>query len=318
MKRVGKLIIIAAALALGGITAFIIGMSMLGWNFKKLDVTEYTAKVYQTSDAVETVKLDVASFPVSIRNGEEMKLDYYEATNSEVSVVLEDGVLHVTEESDFNPFVTGLFNLGRADHPYVLTVPHGVELNLSGGNGNIKFADSELGNVTIDISNLDATFDNCTIGDLSLHANNLDLEMRGSKFTGVTVNSANCDAEISNCGGESIYIDSTNLNVEFADIGFKAVTVTSTNADIDINTATAEKIDLEAVNADISLVKAKVDKLTVDSINLDAVVEIVGNRAEYTIVSHGNDLPSEQTGTTDKTVVISGTNNDVELRFIGE
>ncbi len=316
MKRIHKLIIIAVALTLGGITAFLIGMSMLGWNFKKLDVSEYTAKVFQTSEAVETVKLDVASFPVRIKNGEEMKLDYYEATNSEVNVVFEDGVLSVTEKHDFNPFVTGLFNFGRADHPYVLTVPRGVELNLSGGNGDINFADSEFGNVTIDISNLDATFDNCVIDVLSLHSNNLDLEMHDSKFASVTAESANCDAKITNCDGQSLYLDATNLNAELVRLGFASVTVTSTNADMNIRTATAETIDLKAVNADISLVKAKVDKLTVDATNLDADVEIVGNRAEYTIETHGKRLPSEQLGTTDRTIVFTGTNNDVELRFI--
>ena len=77
MKRVHKLIISAVALVLCGVIAIIIGMSMLDWNFKKLDVTKYKAAVFAPTETISSVKFDVESFTIQIVNGGQTKLDYY-------------------------------------------------------------------------------------------------------------------------------------------------------------------------------------------------------------------------------------------------
>lgn len=316
MKRVHKLIISAVALVLCGVIAFVIGMSLLDWNFKKLDVTEYKAKDFKPTEQVSSVKLDIDSFPIQIVGGEETKLDYFEASNSTVSVTVNDGVLEIVEKRSYNPFKYGLLDFGRFDHPYVLTVAGDTELSFGGSNGDLTFVDVEFEKVKIDMTNLDADFRGCTIGELDIHADNLSLDMERCTLTEVKIDVDNCSVDVSNCNGGNVSIKTINTSVDFACGSFSSLTVVATNADISVERTSSKTIDLRATNGDISLERVTVDNLTVSAQNLSADIEIEGKRSDYTIKCSGRGMPNQNKGTTDKTITLSGTNNDVELIFV--
>lgn len=316
MKRVHKLIIATVALVLCGMVVFIIGMSLLDWNFIKLDVAKYKAAVFAPSKQVSTFEIDVESFPIKIVRGDEIKLDYYKATNSTVSVSEEDGVLKIREKRSYNLFKYGLFSLSRSDHPYVLTVADGTTLDLVGNNGDITFIDVEFEKVKINIDNLDVTIRGCTIGELDILSDNISLEIESSTIAGVNIDADNSDIELSDCDGGSVEIKTGNTSIDFSRGSFSTLTVVADNADISFDRTTSQIIDLRATNADISLERVTVDNLIVSSQNLSADIEIAGKRAEYTIKCNGYGMPQENTGTTEKTITLTGKNNDVELIFV--
>ncbi|MDE6201357.1 MAG: DUF4097 domain-containing protein [Clostridiales bacterium] len=278
MKRTSKILAVGATVLIIGVVVWIIGMSIIGWNFSRLDTTEYTAQSYACENDVTSISVSLSSFPLTVKRGEHVSLDYYEADNSEVFVEEKDGVLSVVENYKYNPFSSGLFNVGRVSHKFTLTVVSGVKLEIKGNNNDISIADTDFDEFTMNSTNADVRFTRVQFGKLNISSTNCDVTLNGCKATDMAVKATNLDITAKNCEFDSVVIDGTNVDC-----------------------------DLERI---------KLDSLSVAAVNLDADIEIVGNKSEYTVRATGRGMPANRTGTADKFIRLSGTNNDVELKFV--
>lgn len=278
MKRTSKILAIGAAVLIIGVIVWLVGMSLINWDFSRLDTAKYTARSYTCEGEVKSVSVSLSSFPLTVKKGDGVSLDYYEADNSEVSVEEKDGVLSVVENYKYNPFKSGLFNIGRSSHKFTLTVGSGVKLEIKGSNSDVTIKDMYIEEFTIDSTNADISFTRVQFGKLNIDVTNCDIVLDGCKAAEVTVDATNLDITAKNCELTSFAIDGTNVDCEL-----KRVTL---------------------------------DKLTIDATNLDAEIEIVGNKDEYTVRAKGRGMPANRTGTTDKLISLDGTNNDVTLKFV--
>lgn len=299
MTRTQKWLFAAMCLFLVGAVVFVCGMSALKWNFYKMDATKYTQKEFLLSpeQSLEKVELNVDSFPVRIVAGEEIKLSYYEASDANVSVSFADGVLNVKEDYKYNPFKNGLFNLGRGKHKYVLSVPQGMPIVFGGKSLDLSMTGLQNVAVSLDGGNADLSFTDCTFSDFTVKSKNADITLR-------------------RCRGENAAIRATNLDIEVEHCDFTSMQIQSTNADVEIDYGTYGALSVSGTNGDYDIKDLAVHTLSVHATNLDASIRIAGNKEDYTIQSSGKNLPREQTGTTDKSITLSGTNNDVSLRFV--
>ena len=278
MKRTNKIIAVAAVVMSIGVIVWIVGMSLIGWNFSQLDSTKYTAKSYACKSEVKSISVSLSSFPLTVKKGDSVSLDYYESDNSEVVVEEKDGVLSVVENYTYNPFIGGLFNVGRLSHKFTLTVVSGVKLEIKGNNSDVSIADITLDEFLIDSTNTDISLTRVQCGKLN-------------------IDTTNCDIDMNDCKATELIVDTTNLDMTIKNCEFKSVAIDSTNADCDLE-------------------RVKLDKLSIDATNLDADIKIVGIASEYTVKTKGRSMPPNRTGTTDKLIELSGTNNDVELSFV--
>ncbi|MDE6028821.1 MAG: DUF4097 domain-containing protein [Clostridiales bacterium] len=278
MKRTSKILAVGAAVLIIGVVVWIIGMSIIGWDFSRLDNTEYTARSYACEDEVQSISVSLSSFPLTVKKGNRVSLDYYEADNSEVFVEEKDGVLSVVEKYQYRPFSSGLFNISRASHKFTLTVVSGAKLEIDGHNSDIFIEDIDFTEFSMHSTNTSIRFRRVQFGKLNIKSTNCDIELNGCKASDMTVKSTNLDITAKNCEFDSAVIDGTNVDCE-----------------------------LESV---------VLDKLSIDATNLDADIEIVGTESEYTVRASGRGMPANRTGTTDKLIELKGVNNDVELKFV--
>ncbi len=316
MKRTSKILAGGAVALLIGFIVWLVGMSLIDWNFYRLDTAKYTERSYVCESEVKSISVSLSSFPLTIKKGDSVLLDYYEADNSEVFVEEKNGVLSVVEKYKYKPFSSGLFNVGRLTHKFSLTVASGAKLeingsnsyiyisgvtfdefSITGANADIRFADVEFGNLNMNVDNSDIEFKNCTMGALSIIGVNTDCELNGSTIDSMSVRSANADIGMMNCKTSELNVNATNLEITADDCEFNSVVIDSTNADCE-------------------LLRAALNKLKIDSTNLDAEIEITGTASEYTVKTKGRMMPAERIGTTDKLIELSGTNNDVTLKFV--
>lgn len=278
MKRISKIIAVGAVILIIGVVVWVVGMSLIDWDFIRLDSTEYTAQSYACETEVKSISVSLSSFSLTVKKGDSVSLDYYETDNSEVFVEEKDGVLSVVENYTYNPFKSGLFNVGRNSHKFTLTVVSGVKLEIKGSNSDVSIADTAFDEFSIDSSNADISLSRVQCGKLSIDVTNCDIDMDG-------------------CKASDMIVDATNLDMTAKSCEFKSVVIDGTNADCEL-----ERVIL--------------DKLSIDATNLDADIEIIGNESEYTVKTSGWAMPPNRTGTTDKLIELSGTNNDVDLKFI--
>lgn len=299
MKKSGKLILSATLSLVLGIVLFVVGMGLIDWDFDKLDTTEYTAKSYAAAkdERIDRIYVDLQTFPIVINAGDNISLDYYEATDAAVSVKLENGILRIAEKYRYNPFKTGLFNLMRNKYKFVLTVPNGADLLLSGPNCDLKANGIVFSKLDFDVVNLDVSLTSC-------------------KADVLTIDSTNSDVVLTNCEIGRVVVDSVNSDVVISGGAYSDIKVDATNNDVSINRVVVKSVDLSGLNGDYLLESVTLDKLSADALNLDANIEIVGVRSEFTIKTDGRGLPREQTGTTDKRIYLEGQNCDVTLDFV--
>lgn len=299
MKKTIKWVLAGAVLLLCGGLLFVGGMSALGWDFYRLDTTEYTEKSFEAAaDApqITRVELDIDSFPVVLTQGETVRLTYYEPSDGEATVSCENGVLSVKQKSDFRFWRNSWFQLKRNKYPYTLTLPEGMDVTLGGANARLRADGVRLGTLTVSVTNLSMEFTGVTLSSLSVRATNGDLE-----WSRVTAG----DTEVTG----------TNLDIEAQDCDFAALSVTGTNLDAEIGNTVAPVLNVRGTNADVTLNHVTADTISVRGTNLDAFVRVAGKAEDYSVLSDGRGLPAPRTGATDKSVSFSGTNNDVELYF---
>lgn len=299
MSALKKWLIAGLILVLGGGLIFAIGMSKLDWDFYELDTAEYEERSFEPDEgeSITGVDISVGSFPVTVQAGEKVSLVYYESDDSEASVSVEDGKLTVKETGYYKFYKHGMFQLKRAKLRYVLTVPDGVDLSVSGPNGDVKISGLSLGSVNIKSTNVDVIMTECNMPDLYVTSTNADVILRSCVSGAVTVNGTNLDLSVKNCTFESLESKSTNGDIEMRDTVCPSVNMRSTNADYSLKNITADIIELHGTN-------------------LDADILVNGVKEEYTVLSSGRDLPASRTGTVEgKTITLGGTNCDVELRF---
>ncbi len=319
MKTRTKICLIAAMLCVGGIILFFIGMSTLGWNFTRLDCTRYTAKSYalEKTEAVDRVEVSVSSFPIDIVNGDSLKLEYYEASNSVVTVERVGGTVKIIEEYKYNPFVSGLFSLGRSSHRFVLTVPTGIkQINAYGANCGISVQGLELDILRMEVTNLDLDLKSVNVDAIDISSTNTAVSFDSVTTYDLALTSVNLDMDMTSCSVDTASVHATNIDMDATRSDFVSMKVSGTNLDVDCIRVDTKSFDMDGTNVGFSSEMLAVDKLTVKGVNLDADIEINGAKQDYSIVTDGKNLPNEQQGTTDKSITLKGTNNSVDLKFV--
>lgn len=298
MGKTKKWLFAGVLLLVAGALVFVIGMAVLNWDFYKLDTTEYIEKSFVAApeDVVERVEVDVDSFPVVVESGEQIALSYYEASDSEVEVKIEEGVLKIREDHKFDLVNSGMFNFGRLKKKYRLSLPQAVALTVKGVNGDIRLKNIELQDVVVNVTNLDAAFENCIFGNVGIY-------------------STNCDVRFIGCRGNEVDFHATNIDFTVRNSNFSSVNCSGINTDVEVTDSECPEMSFIGTNADFEIERVIVNILYVKGTNLDADIYITGVKSEYTVETSGRGLPSEQTGTTDKKISLRGTNNDVSLNW---
>lgn len=299
MRKAGKWIISGVTLLVVGIVLFVVGMSLLKWDFLSLDTEKYEAKQFvlteEQSAAVTKVELNVDSFPVAVTAGDALALDYFESDRRQISVAVQDGVLKITENRA--RWSWDRFSFGVARYKFALTVPNGLDLQIKGTNADVEMRGVTAGDMTVRGTNNDVKLSDCTLSTLGVH----------------TTNSTTVLTDVS-CG--AVTIDVTNLDMTAKNCAWQALEVKSTNGDVEISDTTCQRVSLRSTNADYDLKRVTVDDLALHATNLDAEVLLIGVEYEYSVQSHGKNLPGDRTGSTAKKVTLSGTNNDVSLKWV--
>lgn len=316
MKRTSLILAVASAVLIIGVVVWVVGMSLIDWNFFRLDTTEYTARSYACDSEVKGISVSLSSFPLTVKKGDSVSLDYYEADNSEVFVEEKDGVLSIVENYKYSPFKSGLFNVGRGAHKFTLTVVSTAKFEIKGINSDVTFDGVSFDEFTINGTNADIKFSNVQFGTLDIGVNNCDIEFKDCTVDELSIVGTNTDCEINRLTARRMSVHTVNTDIEMDDGKIQDLSVDATNMDITTKNCEFKSVVLDGTNVDCTLLRAVLDKLFVDATNLDVDIQIVGKESEYTVKTKGRRMPTNRTGTTDKLIELSGTNNDVTLKFV--
>lgn len=317
MKKITRNLLISGAVIFAvGVAVFIIGMSALKWDFTRLDATEYTERAYVQAEGeqITSVKISVDSFGVVINSGESVSLDYYEASNSEVSVEVTDGVLNIVEtRTNRGWFENGIFNIGRMNRKFVLTVTSGLPIEVGGTSTSVDMSGIETDKIEADCTNVTMKLSDCKISTLRVHSTNAHINMAACELGIFDVHSTNTSMQFDNSTCSELSVDSTNISVAAVKSTMSSASFDGTNVNLAFEDTSGGSLYADGTNTRCELDGITVNRLTLNGTNLTSRVSIRGNESEYTVTVDGDVASGADP---EKTVTIDGVNIKSELKFI--
>lgn len=232
MKKSAKIwLITAGALVLFGGTAFLVLMSALKWDYKKLSTVKYETNTYEISEYISDISIltDTADIVFARSVSGKCKVISFEEKTAENSVTAENGKLIIKTENQ----KSGTDYIGFYFEQPKITVclPNSQynSLQIKGNTGNVKISkDFSFKSVNIKTS----------AGSISVNQASLDtLELSTSTGT-VTVCGVKCSGDIK--------INASADRVSLTDITCKSFKSTGDTGDILLkNVIASEKLTIE-------------------------------------------------------------------------
>ncbi len=232
MKKSAKIwLITAGALVLFGGTAFLVLMSALKWDYKKLSTVKYETNTYEISEYISDISIltDTADIVFARSVSGKCKVISFEEKTAENSVTAENGKLIIKTENQ----KSGTDYIGFYFEQPKITVclPNSQynSLQIKGNTGNVKISkDFSFKSVNIKTS----------AGSISVNQASLDtLELSTSTGT-VTVCGVKCSGDIK--------INASADRVSLTDITCKSFKSTGDTGDILLkNVIASEKLIIE-------------------------------------------------------------------------
>jgi len=304
------LVVVAGALFVGG-------MSLLDWDFRKLDNTVWTAKEYapETETTVLTsAVIDCDSSYVKIEKGDSLAIQYEESDKVKYEVECEGGTLTVRERRLFK-FTMFDFHTPKMS----IVLPSTASLSVNAVNGDLEINDNSFVELNIDIVNCDMYFDgievaqsaiietvngnvtlhNMTVGNLRANSINGDI-----KATEVTVKNY---AELGTVNGDVSAIKFTAANVKFETV----------NGDVYTEELAARECELGTVNGEIESRDNQTRDWSAETVNGSINANFKGEEREYRIECHtvngSKNMHDREDG--EKSITAETVNGDIGIWF---
>lgn len=295
-----KAIAISIVFLLIAAVLFVGGMSLIGWNFARLDSNTYVEKVYNIPADAEPIKaIDVDSWHgVVVTTGEKFTLKYYDTDESTSEVSLKNGKLVLNQRRTRKWWNFFNFSTKKVE----ITIPENVDLEIEAANLELRAEGVSLGELNIDSVNTDIYSTDCTGKNLNVKSTNVHIDIKDSTFDTIYVNGVNNYAELINC----------TLN-KFTQNGI--------NDDLRFNENKIESVYVDSVNLNMKATIFTANLLKIDSTNMTVKVTLSGAKSEYNISGDtlNGKLPPAQIGTDpNKIIRIDGVNFSGFINFATE
>lgn len=287
------------AIILAG-TLYLGGMSLINWDFSRLDGTVWEDKSY-TMDANEQttlkgVSLDLANANLTVVKGDTFALEYQESHKSKVNIYMENGVLKVEERYKWMFFQ--MFDFHTPDMK--LTLPQVDDFSVEASNGDVSLNGYDFKTLTLDLSNGKIDLRNINVQD------------------GLYADTTNGVIELTNVtAGDSIRLDSNNGAIRLNNVTASEIDIDGTNGKIDAAKITARKVNVDSVNGSILLREAKVQHADLQTVNGRINAQFLYQQSLYSIdcktVNGDVNVPNQSVG--QYSVRAETVNGDIELSF---
>lgn len=246
MKKQWMIIALIAVLLAG--VAFVSGMSLLDWDFRKLDTATWESRSFQPENPVQTLssaKIKVSHSKVILLTGDTLNITYEESEHVKYSIELtNDNELTVTENYQFH---LNMFNFYIPEMRITLPPTHKLDLESTNGDLNLDTFDFQSFSVKL------------TNGNITL--NNLQV-------------------------ANELYAKTANGTIKAENINATSIHLTSTNGAIKTNDLIATTINLKTTNGDVYSSAIKATVINTKSTNGNLELTIIGNHDDFTITTN--------------------------------
>ncbi len=248
MNKTAKVLLIV-----GGIlaVAFVVIMSIYGWNFSALSsVSEYDIMYETVENTDQNIEIWESDVDIIVRTSEDENIHftYYENENASYEKDL-GGDIMFKKKSNVN-----IINFASAPHFEVL-LPEGYNGNLvfNTANDDIDIMGVSFANGEIQTTNGDITITNAdSSGDSIVNTQNGDIDVNSSDFGKITLSNANGDVRTDTVtASDGIEAMTQNSDITATNQSSQTLSMHVVSGDVKFDSIFASEIEASAVNGDV-------------------------------------------------------------------
>jgi len=315
MKTAIKTFIIISSSLIGiGIVLCVIGFSLAGFSFQKLNNSpEYKQEVQRfIAKDITLIKTDLKNESIIIKksSGDEIVLTYYTNESRKINCEESSGKIKLSSPNvpiewfkvfRFN-FIGNLFDIQKK---VVIEIPndYGKELDITTSNGSINLNDDfTLSEATFQTKNSSINLSEITCEDLIVSTSNSGISLKDITVEDdIDIKTSNSSIRINSCKAVKIKAQTSNGDIKTDDL------VVSTS------------LNFITTNSDIIAYDTYCDDISFVTSNGDVVGNLTSPSHEYSIrsrTSNGDSNIAESSkGSTDKELYVYTSNADIEITF---
>lgn len=289
----GKVLKIAAVLAVLGIVAIIAGVLISADSGSDFFSDQEYVKVEDSVEvgSLTTVVLDMKNRKIVVGTSSTGKIEvsYYESEKDPIDPLTEDDTYTLENNPVWYFGFLGWLNMSNwfnDDRTTVyLDVPTGTSwvLRLESGNGDITLTDLDfLSNVTLSTANGTIEAENVEAEILSANSTNGGVTLRNLTCTSANLGTTNGRISLSGVESGEIVVGGVNGDITFSDVESASIEGTNTNGRYEFtDVAATGSIDLQTTNGDIDLTRITTGTLSCLTTNGGIDVSMYGDYEDY-------------------------------------
>lgn len=265
-----KLLISGFICLLAGVAVFITGMSILDWDFKKLNGANYVENNNTFEEKISSLKIRAEKQNIMIkRGGDKLSVKYYQSEYETFELKEEDGVFIINQKSIRNKkWWLNFFNIYSLNC-ITLTVPNDCDLSVEivTSDGYVNLEKGNYANVNIATSNGTIGLENFKAQNLNLTTKNGRINLEDGNFESAMLVTSNSPIILENNTASYINATTTNSSVTCEDCKITELTASSTNSSMKVENFVGEILSLQTTNAKVNISEADVDNVRVQTTN---------------------------------------------------
>lgn len=275
---------------LSGAVVFCAGFALADWDYRKLDVSATVNYTESGADAVISIEIDVLTRGVEVikssgSDGEVWRVEASNPEKCELSVIVVEGVLKVTDKCDVHKYIFNIHSLLNAFHganqKITIYVPDTIEqLKVENSTGTFRMGGFDIDKCDVKVTTGDIRIWDCTFENFSVKATTGSIRVENCQSGVMNAKATTGDIRIENFNADEMTGEATTGTVRFLSVTSRYIKATVTTGDVR--------------------------------------VEVIGNKNDYDIkssVTTGNNNAGNQDRDGDKKIILGATTGNVRLSF---
>jgi len=295
-------VIAASSLALLGCIIFVIVMSVLGWDFKKLSGDKYETNKYSFNEAFDEILIETKTADITFLPSEDSTcyVECYETKNLKHIAKVKDGALGI-ELVDSRKWYEHIgINFGTPKVSVYLPENEYDKLNINSSTGDIEISkDFKFEVIDIRESTGDVRVFASASKLVRIEASTGAVFLSESSLCAVDISVTTGKVELSdiNCEGD-ISIDVSTGEVQLKNINCKSLDSEGDTGDITlINVIAKNKFSIERSTGDVKFESSDAEEISVETDTGDIVGSLLSEKIFIVETDTGKrDVPKTQSG----------------------
>lgn len=318
-KKTKISIVVATSFVLAGMILFASAMTILGWDFKKLETADFETNTYEISEKFDSISIDSDTTDIVFIPSEDQdcKVVCYTEKNIEHTVEVVNDTLNINID-DQRKWYERISIITFSSSKITVYIPSGEyqSLTVNNSTGDITIPnDFSFKNVNIDVSTGDISCKASILENVKIDTSTGQVELYNSVAQNIDISTSTGDVILGNVAdGGNVSIKCDTGDAILNDCNASQISITTDTGDIRLNGVVATNImTIKCDTGDVNLKSCDAAELFVTTDTGDVSGTLLSDKIFITSTDTGDiNVPESLSGGKCKITTDTG---DIEIRI---